>query len=55
MGAPMLLCQNEECSCVFGFWARLLDIVPCNGWFMTYDKGYVDALWCWLTGGAEEA
>lgn len=54
MGFPLLLCSDEECSCLFGWWMWLMDHVPYNGWFMTYEGSYWPALWAWLTNWGED-
>lgn len=53
-GLPVLICADEECSCMFGFWSRIASWLPYNGWMMTYDGAYLPALWHWLTGAAVE-
>jgi hypothetical protein len=56
MGFPMWLCSNEECSCLFGFWSFVADLLPISDGehfaFLAYDGWYLPALWCWLTGRA---
>jgi hypothetical protein len=56
MGFPMRLCATEDCGCLQGMWSLVLHIglVPFNGYFMTYDRGYLNALWCWLTSGWDD-
>lgn len=53
-GIPLKLCSNEDCNCVWGFWSWIFDLLPFNGYFMIYRKGYLDALWHWLTEPLEE-
>jgi hypothetical protein len=48
-GLPLRLCEDEECSCLFGFWFWLVEHLPFNGWMMVYEGAYGPALWHWLT------
>jgi hypothetical protein len=60
-GLPMRLCQNSECSQLFGFWSFAADWLPLVSedeygepvWkFMSYEGAYLSALWHWLVEGA---
>lgn len=50
-GLPVLLCENENCSCMFGFWSYVTDMFPFTGVMMGYEGSYWPALWHWLFGG----
>ena len=59
-GLPVKLCKDTTCSCVFGFWDWIVDLLPNNVdedgvgcfAFMVYhpDDTYLTALWAWLKG-----
>jgi len=49
-GLPVKLCEDEECSCMFGFWSHIAQYLPYNGWLMQYDGNYWIALYHWLKG-----
>ena len=56
-GLPVRFCQDEECSCMFGFWDLIVQYLPYNGVTMYYEGPYLLALWYWLTAnetGGEE-
>ena len=48
MGLPVNLCEDEQCSAVWGFCSWLLQYVPFNGWFFTYEGPYLFGFWAWL-------
>jgi hypothetical protein len=49
-GLPHFLCQDEECSTLFGFWSNVTEHLPFNGMFYAYEEGhYFTALWHFLT------
>jgi hypothetical protein len=48
MGLPMFLCTNENCNCIDGLWAFILDLIPFNGKMMVYKGSYWGALLNWL-------
>lgn len=58
MGAPMWLCSNENCNCVYGFWSWVAELFPVvtdteDGpmfKFMSYEPPYLLALLRWLIG-----
>ena len=53
-GGRVWLCEDEDCSCMHGWWADLVAPLPFNGMFLRYPKGgYWRALWWWLKGGME--
>lgn len=43
-GLPTKLCQNEVCSCMFGFWTIITNLLPFNGWLLIYNGTYINAL-----------
>ena len=47
-GLPFNLCENEECSCLWGFWYFLVGYLPFNGYMFGYSGSYWSAFWCWL-------
>lgn len=48
-GFPVLLCDEVECRCLFGFWSWVPgNLFPFNGWLMLYTGSYLRALWAWL-------
>ena len=52
LGLPMKLCEEPECSCIWGFWAWVPVKVQVNdgGWsFYAYTGSYISGLWRWLT------
>lgn len=53
-GFPILLCKDEYCSCMYGFWSSAAKFFPHNGWLMAYEGSYWIALFCWLLGWWEK-
>jgi hypothetical protein len=48
-GFPMILCSDEDCACLWGFWSFVpLYICPFNGVFYRYEDNYLKALWRWI-------
>jgi hypothetical protein len=52
MGFPMMLCQDEHCSCIWGFWSWV-PTLWFNGALMQYEGSYWPALWYWMFGNGE--
>lgn len=59
MAAPMWLCADPECICLFGFWSWVVDCFPLTahdeygqaGWgFIHFTGPYWRALWRFLRG-----
>lgn len=53
-GLPHYLCDNVDCSCLFGFWVIITQFLPFNGVFMLYEGSYIPALCSWFTGEGVE-
>lgn len=53
-GLPMLLCTEDFCSCLYGFWSFVAEFLPFNGYFYTYEGSYIKALYRWLTQGENQ-
>lgn len=51
-GFPMLLCENEDCNTVKGFWSFILDF-HFNGYFIGYEGNYFKGLYYFLFRGDE--
>lgn len=53
LGLPMLLCREEQCACLFGFWSWIANLLPISDGehfaFFAYSGHYMPALWAWLT------
>jgi hypothetical protein len=47
-GWPLLFC--EDCNCIFGFFAWIMDILPFNGYFLLYEGPYLKGLIAWWKG-----
>lgn len=43
-GFPVLLCQDIECNCMFGFWSNITQYLPYNGYLLSYESSYWNAL-----------
>jgi len=54
-GLPHWLCNDEQCSCLFGLWINVTRYLPFNGVYLQYDCGYFEALWAWLTTSIDDA
>lgn len=62
LGLPMWLCDDEDCSCVWGFWSVIAAYLPIAGedeygepafaFVHLGERPYWPALWWWLKGGA---
>ena len=50
-GMPHLLCEDDSCNCLFGFWSNITTLLPFNGIFMQYEGSYFIALFYWLKDG----
>ena len=46
---PMRLCMADGCHYLWGFWSFVFAVLPFNGHFLAYERGYPAALWRWLT------
>lgn len=47
-GLPHYLCQDDECSCLYGFFDFITNRLPYNGWLYKYECSYWIALFMWL-------
>lgn len=53
-GLPVRLCNDKNCSCMFGLFSEITQYLPFNGWMMSYTGSYFIALCHWLIGDFEE-
>lgn len=47
LGFPMLLCENEHCNQIDGFWSFIPELWF-NGAFFYYEESYLEGLFHWL-------
>lgn len=56
LGFPMLLCEDDGCSCLYGAWSWIANLFLISDgehfWFLGYEGNYFRALWYWLRGMA---
>ena len=58
-GLPHYLCEDNKCSCLWGWPSILTQYLPFNGCFYVCNNGYWNGLYHWLTenfddGGIDE-